>query len=123
PQPRPAPTARALPPKPAAQRGPFWMPVGGPNPTPIDTDTLLGAMNLRQSGGGGHWPSKAVPATAGTDPILMPAHPGASPAGVRFGFPTPTTPLSRAACSPLSPGCVRNSIEDPGQENYSRQAA
>ena len=31
PQPRPAPTARALPPELVTQRGPFWMPIGGPN--------------------------------------------------------------------------------------------
>jgi hypothetical protein len=37
PQPRPAPTVRALPPELAVQRGPFWMPIRGPNPTPIDT--------------------------------------------------------------------------------------
>src|SRR5665648_450960 len=37
PQPRPAPTVRALPAELAAQRGPFWMPIRGPNPTPIDT--------------------------------------------------------------------------------------
>src|SRR3954470_2628480 len=37
PQPRPAPTARALPPELVAQRGPFWMPIRGPDPTPIDT--------------------------------------------------------------------------------------
>src|SRR6267378_8616701 len=36
PQPRPAPTVRALPVELAAQRGPFWMPIRGPNPTPID---------------------------------------------------------------------------------------
>src|SRR5471032_2895895 len=36
PQPRPAPTARVLPAEPAAQRGPFWMPIRGPDPTPID---------------------------------------------------------------------------------------
>src|SRR5258707_15568732 len=36
PQPRPAPTVRALPAELAAQRGPFWMPIRGPNPTPID---------------------------------------------------------------------------------------
>src|SRR5262249_26070695 len=46
-QPRPAPTARALPPKPAAQRGPFWMPIGGPNSTPIGSvDAVLGTMGL-----------------------------------------------------------------------------
>ena len=32
-----APTARALPPKPVVQRGPFWTPIGGPVPVPIDT--------------------------------------------------------------------------------------
>src|SRR5277367_2098447 len=37
PQPRPAPTVRALPAELAVQRGPFWMPIRGPNPTPIDT--------------------------------------------------------------------------------------
>src|SRR4051794_17989348 len=37
PQPRSAPTARALPPELFAQRGPFWMPIRGPDPTPIDT--------------------------------------------------------------------------------------
>src|SRR5258708_30063889 len=37
PQPRPAPTVRALPAELAAQRGPFCMPIRGPNPTPIDT--------------------------------------------------------------------------------------
>ena len=37
PQPRPAPTARALTAKIVAQRGPFWTPIRGPNPTPIDT--------------------------------------------------------------------------------------
>src|SRR5476649_426118 len=37
PQPRPAPTVRALPVELAVQRGPFWMPIRGPNPTPIDT--------------------------------------------------------------------------------------
>src|SRR5450432_467975 len=36
PQSRPAPTVRALPPELAVQRGPFWMPIRGPNPTPID---------------------------------------------------------------------------------------
>src|SRR5260221_13319876 len=36
PQPRPAPTVRAPPAELAAQRGPFWMPIRGPNPTPID---------------------------------------------------------------------------------------
>src|SRR5664279_5173290 len=36
PQPRPAPTVRALPAELAVQRGPFWMPIRGPNPTPID---------------------------------------------------------------------------------------
>src|SRR6185437_15287621 len=36
PQPRPAPTARALPPKLVDQRGPFWVPIRGPIPTPID---------------------------------------------------------------------------------------
>src|SRR5450755_1758265 len=45
PQPRPAPTARALPAEPAAQRGPFWMPIRGPDPTPIDS------MNARCLGG------------------------------------------------------------------------
>src|ERR1022692_3116470 len=38
PQPRPAPTVRALPAELAVQRGPFWMPIRGPNPTPIDTE-------------------------------------------------------------------------------------
>ena len=38
PQPRPAPTARALPSELVAQRGPFWMPIRGPNPTPIDSN-------------------------------------------------------------------------------------
>ena len=33
----PAPKARALPVELAAQRGPFWMPIRGPNPTPIDS--------------------------------------------------------------------------------------
>jgi hypothetical protein len=37
PQPRPAPTPRALPAKHADQRGPSWMPIRGPIPTPIDT--------------------------------------------------------------------------------------
>ena len=41
PQPRPAPTLRALPAEFAAQRGPFWMPIRGPNPTPIDTTSDL----------------------------------------------------------------------------------
>src|SRR5882762_5669641 len=36
PQPRPAPTVRALPAELAVQRGPSWMPIRGPNPTPID---------------------------------------------------------------------------------------
>ena len=36
PQPRPAPTARALPPKHVDQRGPFWTPIRGPVPMPID---------------------------------------------------------------------------------------
>ena len=36
PQPWPAPTARALPAEPAVQRGPFWMPIRGPDPTAID---------------------------------------------------------------------------------------
>jgi hypothetical protein len=36
PQPRPAPTARALPSEAAAQRGPFWMLIPDPDPTPID---------------------------------------------------------------------------------------
>src|SRR5664279_1759757 len=36
PQPRPAPTVRALPAELAVQRGPFCMPIRGPNPTPID---------------------------------------------------------------------------------------
>src|SRR5450432_3884321 len=36
PQPRPAPTVQALPAELAVQRGPFWMPIRGPNPTPID---------------------------------------------------------------------------------------
>src|SRR5215212_10130284 len=36
PQPRPAPTVRALPSAPATLRGPFWMPIRGPIPTPID---------------------------------------------------------------------------------------
>src|SRR5229473_5595009 len=40
PQPRPAPTTRALPAKHADQRGPFWMPIRGPIPTPIDTDAV-----------------------------------------------------------------------------------
>src|SRR5258705_9935643 len=40
PQPRPAPTVRALPAELAAQRGPFWMPIRGPNPTPIDSTPL-----------------------------------------------------------------------------------
>src|SRR4249920_2412734 len=43
PQPRPAPTARALPPKLVDQRGPFWVPIRGPIPTPIDTH--LGRSN------------------------------------------------------------------------------
>ena len=37
PQPRPAPTARALPPKHVDQRGPFWTPIRGPVPMPIDS--------------------------------------------------------------------------------------
>lgn len=37
PQPRPAPTTRALPAEHADQRGPFWRPIGGPSQTPIDT--------------------------------------------------------------------------------------
>src|SRR5262249_20339043 len=40
-------TARALPPKPAAQRGPFWMPIGGPNSTPIDSVAV--AARVRRS--------------------------------------------------------------------------
>src|SRR6185437_11302825 len=36
PQPRPAPTTRALPAECADQRGPFWMPIRGPTRTPID---------------------------------------------------------------------------------------
>src|SRR5262249_686681 len=43
----PAPTARALPPKPAAQRGPFWMPIGGPNSTPIDMQAAAHAFGLQ----------------------------------------------------------------------------
>jgi DNA replication protein DnaC/very-short-patch-repair endonuclease len=39
---RPAPTARALPPNPADQGGPFWTPIRGPVPTPIDNLVLLG---------------------------------------------------------------------------------
>src|SRR5262245_47789668 len=35
-----------LPPKPAAQRGPFWMPIGGPNSTPID---ILESRDLRNT--------------------------------------------------------------------------
>src|SRR3954454_17287505 len=41
PQPRPAPTTRALPAEHADQRGPFWMPIGGPSQTPIDRRALL----------------------------------------------------------------------------------
>ena len=40
PQPRPAPTARALPLKLVDQRGPFWVPIRGPIPTPIDSQTV-----------------------------------------------------------------------------------
>ena len=40
PQPRPAPTARALPPELVAQRGPFWMPIRGPVPMPIDNSRV-----------------------------------------------------------------------------------
>jgi hypothetical protein len=47
PQPRPAPTVRALPVELAAQRGPFWMPIRGPNPTPIDTYHLLNGTPLK----------------------------------------------------------------------------
>lgn len=32
-----SPTVRALPAELAAPRGPFWMPIRGPNPTPMDT--------------------------------------------------------------------------------------
>src|ERR1700692_4226317 len=47
PQSRPAPTVRALPPELAVQRGPFWMPIRGPNPTPIDTvDDATGQLIL-----------------------------------------------------------------------------
>src|SRR6266436_373585 len=66
----------------------------------------------------------AVPATAGTDRILIhTAHPEArhltaSPAGPSWRFPNQTTHLGRAACSPLSPGCVTNLIQDRRQENY-----
>src|SRR4051812_22744518 len=41
PQPRPAPTTRALPAEHADQRGPFWMPIGGPSRTPIDKQESL----------------------------------------------------------------------------------
>src|SRR5256885_13258456 len=37
PQPRPAPTARALIVRNVGRRGPFWMPIWGPDRTPIDT--------------------------------------------------------------------------------------
>jgi tripartite-type tricarboxylate transporter receptor subunit TctC len=37
PQPRPAPTARALPPEPVAQEGQNWTPIGGQIWKPIDT--------------------------------------------------------------------------------------
>src|SRR3974390_3731181 len=40
PQPRPAPTVRALPPEPVAQRGQNWTPIGGQSWKPIDTWTL-----------------------------------------------------------------------------------
>src|SRR5882757_366088 len=36
PQPRPAPTARALIVRNVGRRGPFWMPIWGPDRTPID---------------------------------------------------------------------------------------
>src|SRR5712664_3266619 len=45
PQPRPAPTVRALPAELAAQRGPFWMPIRGPNPTPIDTPITIESLH------------------------------------------------------------------------------
>ena len=44
PQPRPAPTPRALPSEYAAQRGPFWMPIRGPDPVPIDRRTASAAI-------------------------------------------------------------------------------
>jgi hypothetical protein len=37
PQPRPAPTGRALVVRDGKQGGPFWTPIWGPNPTPIDS--------------------------------------------------------------------------------------
>lgn len=37
PQPRPAPTGRTLIVRSAKRGGPFWMPIWGPDPTPIDT--------------------------------------------------------------------------------------
>src|SRR5580700_2833495 len=46
PQPRPAPTARALPSELVAQRGPFWMPIRGPNLTPIDIRPYRTARDL-----------------------------------------------------------------------------
>src|SRR6516164_11562845 len=46
PQPRPAPTARALPPKRVDQRGPFWVPIRGPIPTPIDRLKPMSVENL-----------------------------------------------------------------------------
>src|SRR5258705_7186831 len=49
PQPRQAPTVRALPAELAAQRGPFWMPIRGPNPTPIDTLVSPRAHSIRQT--------------------------------------------------------------------------
>src|SRR5436853_3154221 len=66
-QPRPAPTARALPSELVAQRGPFWMPIRGPDPTPIDTAPSLvfpegpdKVSPLLDLVGGGHSPSVAV---------------------------------------------------------------
>src|SRR3982074_2417231 len=50
PQPRPAPTVRALPAELAVQRGPFWMPIRGPNPTPIDSLDLAFLIDAEDKG-------------------------------------------------------------------------
>jgi DNA replication protein DnaC len=58
PQPRPAPTARALIVRNEKRGGPFWMPIWGPNPTPIDRDRTArdtGRPDLRWAGGVDRW--------------------------------------------------------------------
>jgi hypothetical protein len=95
-------TVQALPAELVVQRGPFWMPIRGPNPTPIDTNTLLvnaaGASTGRsEAGRTGVAPIGVYPCSPGAPKRATPVPKESS------GAPRGRCPMTAIIGSPHAP--------------------